>query len=325
MAKSVSATGKMLISTAVGIVCAMAFASSRQPSEQAAATPVTLSPEAPAATSVSVKSDADFFGVPRSASSADRRIMLKFVSMNNKCTMPNAVTDMKSCDAGDSYQRVLNARGWCSSFDEWDVVYDDNYAWHRCSAERVASISRMRRSEKAYPSMLAFRGVVAPAVLAEASYEADQNCVGVSGLDGRRVLDDHMRDINIRSFPSEPGLWQAAGEWMQRLLAANLAKKKAQGCATFDPSMPLPAQNQGVIVVHRASSDTSESGSERGNLEHLNGKDPSYSRWSASNEPIAERPTRSKSNANDDQANDVHFDRAVEGKISSFAKGSEIH
>ena len=320
MAKSISAFTKMLIPAAFGIVCVTAFVSSRQQSEQAAVTPTTLSPEAPTTPSVHVESDADFYGVPRSAPSADQKIMLEFSSMNNKC----AVKDMQPCEASGAYKRVLYARGWCFSFDEWDVVYHDNKAWHRCSAARVASILRTERANSAYPGMLAFKNVVIPSVLAEASYEAGQNCGGLSGVEGRSELENHMRDINIRDFPREPGLWQAAEEWMQRLLDAKLAEKKAQGCPTLDPPMPSRVSDQGVIVLHRASPATLDLGAEQSDAEHPNSAEPSHFRRFATSAPKRLTRPESTSAQNDGRADDIHFDRAVENENSSVAKRSEM-
>lgn len=181
--------------------------------------------------SVSVESDTDFWGIPRSASSIDKKIMIEWTVMNSKCTMPNVPEDRRSCEARDSDKRVLGASGWCWDFDEFDVTYDDHDSWHRCSSERVASIARTLRADRTYPGMPAFKREAIPAILAEAAYEAEQNCGGLSSLEGRSGLEDQMRDINTRDFPHEPGIWPAAQEWMQRLLNATLARSTAKGCA----------------------------------------------------------------------------------------------
>ena len=89
--------------------------------------------------------------------------------------------------------------------------------------------------ERSLPGLERYKLLIAPEIRAEALYEANQQCTGQPGWEGREGLQSQMRYINARYFPREPGLWIAAGAWAQRLLDNTVTEDKRRVCVTLDP------------------------------------------------------------------------------------------
>jgi hypothetical protein len=87
-------------------------------------------------------------------------------------------------------------------------------------------------------SLVTYERMIEPDLRAEALYEANQQCIGLPGYEGRDELENRMRNINARYFPREPSLWIESGEWAQRLLDTERIAEKQRVCVTFDPPFP---------------------------------------------------------------------------------------